>query len=133
MLGDGCRSGEQWCGAVVGRPGRVVRRHARHPGGVDRAVRAGDWAKVYGIADTSMRNGMTQAAFVAAMTKAEGSKGITGASARGTTTYTTNEAGARYARTPIRLTYGTGTSATTQDGTLVLVLDAGAWKVFTVE
>jgi hypothetical protein len=75
---------------------------------------------------------MTQTDFAAAMAGSEGVTGISDAKTTGPTTYTTNEAGISYARTPIRLTYGTGTAATTQDGTLVLIQDAGSWKVFTV-
>jgi hypothetical protein len=97
------------------------------------AVRTGDWASLYAIADSSLRSGMTQDEFSKAMAGSDGASGISDATATGPTTYTTNEAGISYARTPIRLTYGTGTSATKQDGTLVLILEAGNWKVFTVE
>jgi hypothetical protein len=96
------------------------------------AIRTSDWPALYGITDSSLRNGMTQTDFAAAMAGSEGTTGISDAKTTGPTTYTTNEAGISYARTPIRLTYGTGTAATTQDGTLVLIQDAGSWKVFTV-
>jgi len=97
------------------------------------AVRTGDWAALYGIADSSLRRGMTQSDFAAVMAGSDGATRISDAKAVGPTAYKVNEAGISYGRTPIRLTYGTGTSTTTEDGTLVLILEAGIWKVFTVE
>ena len=96
-------------------------------------VSNGDWAALYSITDSSMHQGKTQAEFVAAMKAAQGASTITGATVSGPTTYFTNSAGISYARTPIKVTYQSGGQTTTQAGTLLLINEAGAWKVFTVE
>jgi hypothetical protein len=48
-------------------------------------------------------------------------------------THTTARTGASFARIPIRLTYGFGTATTSVPAELVLVLDGGAWRVFSVQ
>jgi hypothetical protein len=91
------------------------------------AVTKSDWATLYTISDTSLRKSLTQSDFVAAM-KADGTT-VSQAQVTGPTSTLTTTAGVTYARTPIRTT----SAGTSTDGTLVLILDSGAWKVLTVE
>jgi hypothetical protein len=96
------------------------------------AVDDHDWSRVYDVSDRYMRNGVPRGDFVIGI-GAGAAHRITEVEAVGPTTYTTTGGGVRFARVPIRLTYRTGTAATTVDAALVLVVDTGGWKVLSVE
>jgi hypothetical protein len=86
---------------------------------------------VYDLSDQYMRNGVPRGEFVIGVGAGAANR-ITEAAAVGATRYTTTTSGVRYARVPIRFTYGTGNSTTTEDTTLVLAVDTGGWKLLSV-
>jgi hypothetical protein len=96
------------------------------------AVRAGDWDRVYTLESMFMRNGSKRGDFVVNLANAGAITSVSAARPTGETEYSTR-AGASYARTPIRLTYGTGPDAPSVDATLVLALTGGRWSVLSVE
>lgn len=109
------------------------------PGGADDvvndflvAVRTANWNQLYEIESSFMRNGNRRSKFVTEMTHAGVVNTVSGARAIGPTSYTMY-AGAVQARAPIRLTYGAGAETTKVDATLVLAVEAGAWRVLAVE
>jgi hypothetical protein len=91
-----------------------------------------DWRWVYELSDRYMRNGVPLTEFVTRVGSGAATR-ITEVTAVGPMTHSTSKAGASFARIPIRLTYGTGTATTTVRAVLVLVLDGGAWRVFSVQ
>jgi hypothetical protein len=97
------------------------------------ALRTRDWDKLYGIEAAYMRNGIRRGDFVTEMANAGAVTCISGAETIGSTTYSTTQAAVSYARTRIRLTYGTCAATARVDATLVLVVDRGTWKVLSVE
>jgi hypothetical protein len=97
------------------------------------ALRTSDWDKLYGIEAAYTRNGIRRNDFVTQMANAGAVTCISGAETIGSTTYRTTAAGASYARTPIRLTYGTCAATARVEAALVLVVDGGTWKVLAVE
>jgi hypothetical protein len=97
------------------------------------AMRTENWNKLYTIESSYMRNGSKRATFVTDLTNGGAVTTITDARTVGPTVHSTTDAGASYARTPIRLTYGDGAEATKVEATLVLAVDAGSWKVLGLE
>jgi hypothetical protein len=96
------------------------------------AVSTHDWTWVYALSDRYMRNGVPLTEFVTNVGAGAASR-ITEVTPVGPLTHSTSKTGASFARIPIRLTYGTGTATTTVRAVLVLVLDGGAWRVFSVQ
>ena len=122
---------------VNGSLRRLVAR--AQSGGADPVVRRfltalndHDWPRVYALSDRYMRNGVPVGEFVIG-TGAGAAHRITAVDAAGRTAYENSGAGVRFARVPIRVSYGAGTATTRVDATLVLAVDTGAWKVFAVE
>jgi hypothetical protein len=122
---------------VNGRHWRIVSR--AEVGGAEAvvsqflgAVNDHDWNRLYDLSDRYMRNGVPRNKFVIGIGAGAANR-ITEAQAMGPTTYTTTGAGVRFARVPIRLTYGSGTAMMTVDAALVLAVDTGGWKVLSVE
>jgi hypothetical protein len=97
------------------------------------ALRTRDWDKLYRIEAAYMRNGIRRNDFDTEMANAGAVTCINSAETIGSTTYSTTRAGASYARTPIRLTYGTCAATARVDAALVLVVDGGTWKVLSLE
>jgi hypothetical protein len=87
---------------------------------------------VYDLSDRYMHNGVPLTDFVTRVGAGAADR-ITEVTAVGPMTRSTNKAGASFARVPIRLTYRTGTATTTVRAVLVLVVDGGAWRVFSVQ
>jgi hypothetical protein len=96
------------------------------------AVSTHDWRRVYELSDRFMRNSARVNDFVNGVGSGAASR-ITEVTAIGPMTRSTSTAGASFAQIPIRLTYGTGTATTTLRAVLVLVIDGGAWRVFSVQ
>ncbi|GAA1257956.1 hypothetical protein [Oryzihumus leptocrescens] len=92
-------------------------------------LKARDWAALYAMADSDLRSGLSEAKFAEGMAQAPEAQGLAGASADAPTV-STNGAGVTWANVPIHLTYANKPS---KDGTLVLILQASGWKVFTVK
>jgi hypothetical protein len=92
-----------------------------------------DWDKLYGIESAYAHTGSKRTVFVEDLANAGAVTCINGAETTGPTTVGTTRAGVSYARTPIRLTYGTCAATARVDAVLVLVVDAGAWKVLALE
>jgi hypothetical protein len=97
------------------------------------AMRTGNWNKLYDIESSYMRNGSKRADFVTELSSGGAVTTISDARTAGPAAYSTTDAGVSYLRTPIRLTYGDGPSATKVHATLVLAVDAGSWKVLALE
>ena len=97
-----------------------------------RALSTQDFDALYTLSSSSMRNGSTRADYVPALRNAGVINDITAARATAPTTRTVRY-GSEYARTPVRLTYGSGADARDLDATLVLVLADGTWSLLTVE
>jgi hypothetical protein len=96
-------------------------------------VVAADWVALYTISDSSLKNATSQDQFVAAMQQSMTVDGVvTAATATGSTAYDVTSAGIAYAKTPINLTLVKDGNSSSQQSTLVLVFDAGAWRVLTV-
>jgi hypothetical protein len=96
------------------------------------AVSTHDWTWVYDLSDRYMRNGVRLNEFVTNVGAGAANR-ITEATTVGPMTHDISKAGASFARIPIRLTYRAGTATTTVRAVLVLVLDGGAWRVFSVQ
>lgn len=96
------------------------------------AVDDHDWRRVYDLSDRYMRNGTPRDRFVISIGAGDANR-LTDLKALGPTTYITTETGVRFARVPVRFSYRTGTTTTTVDAVLVLVVDTGGWKVLSVE
>jgi hypothetical protein len=97
------------------------------------ALLARDWDKLYGIEAAYTRTGIRRNDFATEMANAGAVTCISGAETTGPTMYSTTGAGVSYARTPIRLTYGTCAPTARVDAALVLVVDGGTWKVLSLE
>ncbi len=111
----------------------------RRPGGDQvalqqllRALATQDFDTLYTLSSAGMRNGSTRSSYTRDLANAGVINDVTAARATAPTTYTVRY-GTRYARTPLRLTYGSGADATDVDATLVLVLADGTWSLLTVE
>jgi hypothetical protein len=97
------------------------------------ALLAHDWDKLYGVEAAYMRTGIRRNDFVTQMANAGAVTCVNGADTTGPTTFSTTRAGVSYARTPIRLTYGTCAPTARVDAVLVLVVDGGTWNVLSLE
>jgi hypothetical protein len=97
-----------------------------------RALSTQDFDRLYTLSSAGMRNGSTRSSYTTDLANAGVINDVTAARATGPTTYTVRY-GTRYARTPVRFTYGSGADARDVDATLVLVLADGTWSLLTVE
>jgi hypothetical protein len=97
------------------------------------AILTRDWDKLYGIEAAYMRTGIKRNDFVTDMANAGAVTCISDADTIGSTTHSTTRAGVSYARTPIRVSYGTCAGTARVQTTLVLVVDGGSWKVLSLE
>jgi hypothetical protein len=91
------------------------------------AVLAHDAGAIYDLADSDTHAAITREDFITEMNKGDQFAAITGASVSGDGAVTTTDAGISFATFPISLTTG----GNTRTGSLTLVLDHGAWRVFT--
>jgi hypothetical protein len=92
-----------------------------------------DWNKLYSIEAGYTHNGAKRSDFVTGMANDGAVTCIRKAEATGPMTYDNTPAGVSYARTPIRLSYGSCTAIPRVDTTLVLVVDGGSWKLLSLE
>jgi len=97
------------------------------------AVVARDWNKLYSIEAGYTHNGAKRNDFVTGMANDGAVTCIRKAEATGPMMYSTTEAGVSYARTPIRISYGSCTAIPKVETTLVLAVDGGSWKLLSLE
>jgi hypothetical protein len=97
------------------------------------SLRTGNWNKLYSVESTYMHNAGRRSDFMTQLANGGAVNTISDARVVGPTAYSTSDAGVSYVRAPIRVTYGDGPAATQVPATLVLAVDAGAWKVLGVE
>ncbi len=97
-----------------------------------RALSTQDFDTLYTLSSAGMRNGSTRASWTKDLANGGVINDVTAVRATAPTTSTVRH-GTRYARTPVRFTYGSGADARDVDATLVLVLADGTWSLLTVE
>jgi len=97
------------------------------------AIGAGDWATLYSLADSSLRNSMSAQQFAQQISDAFGGGQVSDARQTGPISYTTNSAGTSFANVPATFTVTHAGQTQTASATLVLIRDGGSWRWFTTK
>jgi hypothetical protein len=97
------------------------------------AYQNADWNALYGLADSSVRQSMTQEQFAGQISQAFAGLTVTGASTGGAISYSTSTTGIDYASVPFTVSLRRAGPSKTFSGTLILINDQGAWRWFTTK